>query len=351
MSEYPIDWEFIKVEGAADFLVGRTREMIAGVPTVILSGHVDTVLPARGMQIDGDTVSGSGVNDMKGGIVSMLEAVRQLHEEGQLKNIILALSPEEEIATPNHRQTICSLAKEGAYVMVFEANQAITGNETTYTSGQWELTNARKGAIVYEITYSGPGGHSGEIENLVERKSTSIPTAKTLIGIEELANYDLRTTLNPGKVNIGENGAVNILASDASILGEARFWNISERDRVKAGLTGLVKSVLKSHPGITGKIEYKGEFPPMDMNSATEAFSKLTIAIANEIGISVTVTKRAGSSEANFFAEGNPGIAVLDGFGVWGKDEHRVTETASLKSLSDSIGLAKAIIRRLQEKD
>lgn len=348
MKDLPIEWDTVKKEGAANFLIGRSIITDAQRPVVILSGHIDTVLPSRGMERKGDLVYGSGVNDMKGGIVSMLEVTRQLSEEGLLQNLIIAISPEEEIATPNHRSTIASVAQEGDYVMVFEANQSqgLNSSDNKYKRKKWELVNSRKGAMVYEIRYSGPGGHSGAIFKKEERMSASIPAADTILGIETLADYDLETTLNSGIITSGS--AVNVLSPEAKIIGEARYWTLQERDRVRGGLEGLVGKLLSKYPGITGNIQFKGEFPPLERSEQNENFSNMVQKVAEEIGIDLEITTRAGSSEANFFSTGNSRIAVLDGFGVWGQDEHKETERASLTSLQDSIQFAKAVIKSLQ---
>jgi glutamate carboxypeptidase len=342
LADCALDWERIQKPDTGDFLIARSQKMDPNKPVVILSGHVDTVLPARVFKRDGDIVSASGVNDMKGGILSMIEITRLLNEEGNLQNVILALSPEEELATPNYRGTIADLASEGDVVMVFEANEA--GNPEEYQPGNFDLVSARKGAIVYTIDIKGPGGHSGQIQEKEERHSTALVAAQAILDIEDLANYDLGTTLNPGLIQAGE--AVNILASHAEITGEARFWTETEKERVLKSLMSLVDQIM-ANPNFQAKFHLKGQFPPLEATKQTERFVEQVRKVAQELGIDVNVHKRSSSSEANFFREGNPEIAILDGFGVWGKDEHRETETADLRSLKDSIKFGKAIIQEL----
>lgn len=87
---------------------GRAGHLIAvhrgGGPgrRMLLIGHLDTVFepdsPFRGYVRAGDTVTGPGVNDMKGGIVVMIGALQAMKAAGTLKaaNITIVLTGDEE---------------------------------------------------------------------------------------------------------------------------------------------------------------------------------------------------------------------------------------------------------------
>lgn len=327
-----------------DFLILKSAYFEKEKPTIVLSGHIDTVLPSSLFKIEEDFIYGSGVKDMKGGIASILSILFVLHKKGLLKNIIVAVSPEEEIATPNYRTTIKKLAKTADYIMVFEFH-ATQNKSKKFPQNKWNLIEARKGAIVYKIEINGPGGHSGELSQKTERHSTTIPVSEIILALEKIANYKKETTLNTGLVNSGE--AINALAKNSTLVGEARFWDITERKRVINEIEKLIQKQKIKYPKLKFEFSIKGEFPPFTTGKNSKLFLKLIQNIGKDMNIEIEAVSQSSSSEANFFSEGNNKSAVIDGFGLWGQDEHRVTEYASLKSLKNSIELGSRIIEAL----
>ncbi len=82
-----------------------TREGKQG-KRLLLLGHLDTVFevdsPVKKWERKGDRVSGQGVNDMKGGNVIILEALRALHNAGALDDTsitVMFTGDEEDTAS------------------------------------------------------------------------------------------------------------------------------------------------------------------------------------------------------------------------------------------------------------
>jgi hypothetical protein len=87
---------------------GRAGHLVAvhkgggGGRRMLLIGHLDTVFepdsPFKGYVRSGDTVTGPGVNDMKGGIVIMIGALRAMKAAGTLRraDVTVVLTGDEE---------------------------------------------------------------------------------------------------------------------------------------------------------------------------------------------------------------------------------------------------------------
>src|SRR5215467_8605339 len=112
--------ETIPAERFGDHLVirfGGTSE-----PPVMLLGHIDTVFPKgeilkRPFRIEGNRAAGPGVFDMKGGILLMWMAMRNL---GQSNNVTVLLTSDEEVGSNASRAVIEKEASRVKAVLVLE---------------------------------------------------------------------------------------------------------------------------------------------------------------------------------------------------------------------------------------
>ena len=65
---------------------------------LLLIGHLDTVLQGEAFRVAGNRAYGTGIADMKGGDVIVVEALRALHATGALKDrqVIVVFTGDEE---------------------------------------------------------------------------------------------------------------------------------------------------------------------------------------------------------------------------------------------------------------
>lgn len=127
---FSVDRISAKEGGVGDHIVFR-RTPDPALPTVLLSGHMDTVYTSASApayaQIRQGKIFGPGVMDMKGGLVVMLAVIKKLEEEGLIDdvNIVGVLNSDEERGSKTSRKVIEDLA--GSYptglALVFEFNK------------------------------------------------------------------------------------------------------------------------------------------------------------------------------------------------------------------------------------
>ena len=130
-----------------------------GGPRVVLSGHVDvvpagdlatwTLDPFSGAVIDGE-LFGRGACDMKGGVASILGAVRALRQTGALGRLrgelVVALVPSEE---------------DGGQGTLAAIRAGATGDAAIITEPTGlEIVIAHAGAITFELTVPGRAAHA-----------------------------------------------------------------------------------------------------------------------------------------------------------------------------------------------
>lgn len=342
LKNIPIEWERVKKDGSADFFIGRPKVIEQSKPIILLSGHLDVVPKFKRPELKGRKLYTSGVADMKGGVFCFLESVKNLYESGDFKNIIIALNSEEEIASPHHAETIHELSKEADYALVFESTHDTPLTELN--SQIRSVVKSRKGAIVWEIKIKGPGGHSGLLDQ-PKIRHTAIGEGVNLANkLFTLQDFQKGTTLNIGTFDGGE--AVNTLPANVEMIGEYRFKNMEELERMRKEIDKIFIELNKSN---IFKYEYteKVFYPPMFETKETSSFIDIVEEITNELGIKLEKEDRAGSSDANHYKYGNQKIAVIDGMGVYGENAHTDREWADIESFDVTIELIENIIKKL----
>lgn len=132
----------------------------ASGPTVLLTGHVDTV-GVEGMPdpfvpaVDGDRMTGRGTSDMKAGVAAMVVAAEALAAAGDVPGrAVLALVADEEDASLGTEAVIAALPGLG-----IRPDVALVGEPT------WLAPTATlRGYALVEVAFAGRAAHSSQPE-------------------------------------------------------------------------------------------------------------------------------------------------------------------------------------------
>src|SRR6202789_297142 len=135
---------------------------------ILLIGHMDTVFePSSSFQkysivpgTNGNVATGPGVNDMKGGLVVMLTALKAMKAAGALDNaeIRIVLSGDEErhgLPVSVSRKDMIDAAKHSDVALEFESGGIVNGKEVQSIS--------RRSAGSWRVETSGRTGHSSQV--------------------------------------------------------------------------------------------------------------------------------------------------------------------------------------------
>jgi len=195
-------------EQLGDLLIGRRS---GSGPRVLMIGHMDTVFPEgtvaeRPFTIDGTTVHGPGVSDMKGGLLFGFLAVDLLDEAGLGHDLDLTYvcNPDEEIGSPFSGPIIKAMAPEFAATFVMEAARE-----------NGDVVSSRKGVTDFRIELRGRAAHAGVEPE--KGRNAILEAARKTIALQELNGRWPGVSVNVGVIDGGTRCSSRISAPSRAI--------------------------------------------------------------------------------------------------------------------------------------
>jgi glutamate carboxypeptidase len=322
---------------------------------LLLIGHIDTVFepdaPFQEWERRDSIAVGPGSNDMKGGNMVLLYALKAMHEAGQLKDrqIIVILHGDEENAGLPHdisRKEIIEAAQRSDAALAFE-----TGTGFNYA------TVARRGSMGWTLTVKGKQAHSSGIftDNV---GAGSVYEATRILNrfYNELQEEYL--TFNPGLILGGTDvkidgtgtqgtasGKTNLVANTTIVKGDLRFLTEDQRERAQFNMQAIVKESLPQTEGsISFNEEYYPSMPPTEGN--LELLNTLS-RVSQDLGqgeVKPYDPGRRGAGDISFVAQYVDG---LDGLGVMGGGAHAPGEFVRLSSVENIVKRTALLLYRL----
>ncbi|MFN7158767.1 MAG: hydrolase [Erythrobacter cryptus] len=304
---------------------------------ILLTGHMDTVFaPDHPFQaqrwIDGETLNGPGVADMKGGIVVMLHALLAFESRpaAALMGYDVLINSDEETGSLASAALIAELAAGKLAALTYEPAALPDGT----------LAHARGGTGNYALTIRGRSAHAGR--NPHEGRNAIVAAADLILGLKALERDDL--TINPARV---DGGSANNVVPDLAVL---RF-NI--RPRSEAAMEGFARDlaaltariavahevVIDTHGGVTR--------PPKPVDARAQRLFDLVRACGAELGQAIAWRPSGGVCDGNNIAA--CGVPVVDTMGVCGGAIHSADEYLIVPSLAQRAALSARVIERLAE--
>lgn len=307
---------------------------------LLLIGHLDTVFePDTLVQtwIRKDTVAaGPGTNDMKGGNMIIIYALKALKEAGLLKDrqvIVIMHGDEESSGKPISvsRKDIIEAAQRSDIALCFE-----TGTGMDYA------TIARRGSSSWSLTVKGKQAHSGGIFN----KNTgagAIYEASRIIHrfYDELQEQHL--TFSPGIIlggtqvamdSTGTEGTVsgktNIVPNTTIVKGDLRFISEEQKNKAREKMRAIVKESL---PQTEAEITFTDGIPAMSPTQGNLNVLNLLSKVSQDLGqgeVKAYDPGLRGAGDISFVAQY---LDCLDGLGAMGGGAHAPSEFINLKTL------------------
>jgi len=334
-----------------------TREGKQG-KRVLMIGHLDTVFeanaPMQKWERLGDRASGQGVNDMKGGDVIIIEALRALHAAGALDNTTISViftGDEENAGNPKEisRREMVNLAKRSDVALAFEATVLDENGKATGTIG-------RRSSTSWQLEVKGKQGHSSGIFNASAGYGAVYETARILDAFrQQLQEPNL--TFNPGLILGGTEvtydgaaakgtafGKSNVIANSATVKGDLRFLTPEQGEQARARMRSIVAQNL---PGTSAQIRFEDGYPPMAPTEGNlkvlELYSKAS-ADAGLGPIAALPPGLRGAGDVQFVA---PYVDSLDGLGATGKGAHAPGEDLDVRSIEQGAVRTAVLLYRL----
>ncbi len=315
--------------------VGDALECVYGdgEDTLLLLGHMDTVFPRAESQpfcdLGGDEVSGSGVMDMKGGLLIMQTALADvLPDLPKTARVVCVLNADEEIGSGTSSALIAAWAKKSFACLTFEPMRE---------SGA--LVRQRKGVISFRVRCTGIRGHAG---SAYLRSASAIQQLCAVVG--EL--YVLRDDARQISVNVGVisgGTAENVVCDEATALAEVRFYNPAYGEEVLGKLHAICEK--PGVPGTATELTVNASHPPFMATEKSLRLLALAQEVAREQGIELPAEDTGGAGDVSFASLA--GVAALDGLGLRGFGAHTTKERGMLSSFAQNAKLSAALMRAL----
>jgi succinyl-diaminopimelate desuccinylase len=282
------------------------------VPCIVWHGHLD-VVPGRPEQfeprVEGDRLIGRGAYDMKGGLASMMCALRDVADQERAR-VRLVVVPDEESEEIDERSTDAVVARG------LGGDFAITGEPTNLHIGI-----QAKGVLVMRIVVHGRAAHSSTPwlgDNAVLKAIDVFRAIESLPFSRESSEMYDRPSINLGRIEGGD--ALNKVPDRCEMAVDVRY--LPGQD------PGEILSQVRQIPGIDVKRTFI--HPPVTVSRHDPYVRGLRDAVARTISGEVMSVGRDGASDAASFIEA--GIPAVE-FGPAGGGHHGPDEWVSLSSL------------------
>lgn len=324
---------------------------------LLLIGHLDTVFPQGSpfqtfaLSPDGKTATGPGIIDDKGGIVTLLYALKALDHTRKLKDarITVVLTGDEELAAKP--TSISRLAlREAAQI-----SDIALGFEFGLSSDQ--LVTARRGLSEWSLSSVGKPMHSSLIFSSDAGDGAIYETARVLNAFHDTLSDTPGLTLSPGILLGGQtvnediqqgtgraSGVKTIIAAKTRVHGDLRYLSEQQKNAAVQKMLAVTTHPLSQ---TSSQLTVSDIMPVMPETDASRQlltqFSDISMALGDGPLQAISAAERGGA-DASYIAQHVP--AVIDGLGAWGSGAHSPQETLVVSSLPVVASRTAIFIRR-----
>lgn len=324
---------------------------------MLLIGHMDTVFepesPFQKYVRRGDIAEGPGVNDMKGGLVIMLGALRAMKAAGTLKDadITIVLTGDEERAgrpLEVSRADLINAAKVSDLALEFEGLAQENGKDMA--------SIARRSSTEWRLSVKAKSGHSSGIFNDSVGYGAAYELARILDQFRQQAR-EPNATFNVGYMASGATaapngndtgasatGKSNIIPAEAVARGDLRTLSNAQTESIRAKMRAVVAQPLT---GATASIEFTDGYPAMAPSAGSRALLVKLNEVNRDLGLEPMAELdplKRGAGDIGFVGDLLPGLI---GFGAAGAGAHAPGETMELDSLDRQTQRAALFMSRM----
>lgn len=323
---------------------------------LLLIGHLDTVFEAdspfqKFERINDSVARAPGGNDMKGGDVIVLYALKALSENGLLNDaqIIVAFTGDEESTGKPltiSRKDLIDAAKRSDIALGFET-----------ATGFNYATVARRGSSGWKVEVTGKRAHSSGVFNERVGAGAVFELSRILNDFYTEVRGEEYLTFNPGVLlggtfvdfdsanSKGEAfGKSNVVAQTAMVQGGLRFISEEQKENARAKMRQIVANNL---PHTTATISFTDSYPAMGPTAGNlnllAQLNQVSLDLQQGVVTGYDPGKR-GAADTSFVAAY---VDCLDGLGTMGSGAHTPEETVNLKTFEALTKRTAVLIYRL----
>jgi len=334
------------------------HKLTGSAPRFVMIGHLDTVFESddefQAFVRDGDIANGPGVEDMKGGNVVMVYALKALQEVGALEDIpvVVSYTGDEEKTGKPHSVSRHDLVEAGKWADIglgFESAMTFDGHD-------WG-TIARRSSSGWILTVEGKQAHSSGIFSDAVGAGAVFEAARILNGFYEHVRGEEHLTFNAGTIQGGTDvgyapqqnrgttfGKTNVVPRNAVVHGGIRTISVDQLERAQARMREIVAANL---PHTSATIEFTEGYPPMFPSAGNRRILEVLSQVNVDLGRSAMPEldpSQRGAADVSFVS---PYTDAIAGMGPIGEGGHTPHETIYLLSMPLAIKRAAILMYRL----
>ncbi|WP_417451478.1 hydrolase [Kordiimonas sp.] len=300
---------------------------------VLMTGHTDTVFATdhkfqEPVWLDGNTLNGPGVADMKGGILVILNALMAFEETPLAEHVgwEVLLSPDEETGSLASAKILADRAKSADIGLTYEPALA-----------DGTLAGARKGSGNYTLVVRGKAAHAGrEFHN---GRNAVVALSSMITALASLSGEREDMTVNPAVIKGGV--APNVVPD----MAWCRFNVRLKEPEHAAYFERKVGEIVAAWDGVDGySVTLHGGInrPPKALSDANIMLMDAIRDCGAELGIKVDYVPTGGCCEGNNLAAA--GLPNVDTLGVRGGMIHSADEFVCVDSFKERAKLSALIL-------
>jgi glutamate carboxypeptidase len=353
---FDVQWIDMQATGRAGHIIATHKGNGRG-KRILLIGHLDTVFepdsPFQRFVRNGDTATGPGIGDDKGGVVIIVSALRAMHEAGTLRDadIKVVLTGDEESAGTPLEAARADLVAAGKW-----ADVALEYEELIVDGGQDYATVARRGVVDWIVDTVGATGHSSgvfgealgyganyELVRILDAFRRELPEPNLTFNVGLMVG-GTPATLEPGGARGSAAGKPNIIAEQAKAVGDLRALTPEQETRARQRMQEIVVQHL---PQTRAGVVFGDSYPPMAPTAGNRALLALLNQVNADLGLPAMKEwdpAKRGAADSSFVAAD---ADVLAGLGAAGSGAHAEGETVDLTSIPRQALRSAALIGRL----
>ncbi len=310
--------------------------------SLLLIGHLDTVFekdsPFQRFERLGTDAKGPGVEDMKGGNVVILYALKALQVVGALEDTSITVfltGDEEDTGDPLSlsRRDLLAAARRSSVALGFEGGVGGIGSATV----------ARRGFTGWELRVTGKPGHSSLIFKEDFGSGAIYEASRILKNFYDELRGEEYLTFSPGIILGGTTaqfdpvqsrgdafGKTNVIPETVVVAGDLRFISEEQRERAKTRMRAIA---AKSLPQTSAAVTFQDSYPAMSPTPGNYELLRQLDQVSRKLGygpVKAVDPGQRGAADVSFVA---PYLDALDGLGMVGSGGHTVEERVDLSSL------------------
>ena len=322
---------------------------------LLLIGHLDTVFeadsPFQTFKRKDSIAYAPGGNDMKGGDVVILYALKVLHELNLLndRTITVAFTGDEESTGKPlsiSRKDLIETAKISDIALGFET-----------ATGFNNVTIARRGASGWKVETAGKRAHSSGVFSERTGAGAIFEMSRILHQFYQEVRGEQYLTFNPGNILGGTFvdydkmkssgtafGKTNVVAQTAVVHGGLRFISEEQKENARRKMRTIVANNL---PSTNATITFTDSYPAMGPTTANRELLDELSLVSEALGYGKVAAYDPGKRGAADISFVGDYVKGLDGLGSMGTGAHTPQETVNLATFNALIQRTAVFIYRL----